>query len=280
MKDNKLVYFNYFNNIYLIKRIIFVAMEKKMFLIIVASFLLASCSTNSQLIYLKGSESNFSKVDYSNLKNSIQSGDILKIDVNTVVREAAIPYNVPAELTNSKNLEILKLEGYLVDELKMINYPVLGKISVQDLSIYELENKITQLLLDGEHLTNPTVKISRLNAKFTVLGEVQNPGTFSYFDEKLNLLQALGYAGDLTINGKRNGITIIREENGLRKIYKIDLTKLNFLAEPYYQIKNNDVIIINPNFSKVKSAGFVGSPSSIASISSLLLSITLLIINN
>ena len=248
--------------------------------IIAASFILSSCSTKSQLVYLKGAgEFDFNKVDYSNLKNSIEPGDILKIDVKTIVPEAAIPYNTPASKAIGSSIDIIQLEGYLVDEFKMINYPILGEISVQDLSIHKLENKITQLLLDGGHLTNHVVKISRLNSKFTVLGEVMNPGTFSYIDGKLNLFQALGYAGDLTILGKRKDITVIREENGLRKIHKIDLTKLNFLSDPYYQIKNNDVIIINPNFSKVKSAGFIGSASSIASISSLLLSITLLIIN-
>ena len=140
--------------------------------------------------------------------------------------------------------------------------------------------KITQLLLEGKHLTNPIVKISVINSKFTVLGEVKLPGTFSNFDENLNIFQALGYAGDLTIFGKRKDITLIREENDLRKIYKVDLTKSNIFLEPYYLIKKNDVIIVNPNYSQVKSAGFIGSASSIASISSLLLSITLLIITN
>lgn len=254
---------------------------KNVFLIIVFAFLLASCSSNSQLVYLKDSnKNNFNKVDYSNLKSKIEPGDILKIDVQTIFSEAAIPYNTNSiSALNSPNLDFLKLEGYLIDESMTINYPVLGKISIQDLSINQLENKITQLLLDGGHLTNHTVKIRRINSKFTVLGEVKFPGTFSYVDEKINLFQALGYAGDLTINGKRNDITIIREENGLQKIHKIDITQSKLINKPLYQIKNNDVIIINPNYSKVKSAGFVGSASSIASISSLLLSITLLIIN-
>ena len=252
---------------------------KNLFLIVV-SFVLISCSTKSQLIYLKDSDNNFNKVDYSNLNNNIETGDILKIDVQTIVPEAAMPYNT-TDLNSfgTKNLELLKLEGYLIDESMMLNYPVLGKISVEDFNINQLENKITKLLLEGGHLTNHTVKIRRINSKFTVLGEVKSPGTFSYVDEKLNLFQALGYAGDLTINGKRKDITIIREENGLQKIHKIDLTNSNFLSTPYYRIKNNDIIIIKPNFSQVKSAGFIGSSASIASISSLLLSITLLIIN-
>ena len=256
---------------------------KYLCLTFVISFILSSCSTKSELVYLGGSEKHtdwFDKVDHSTFNNKIQSGDILNIDVQTIVPEAAMPYNnSSAGNATVTSIEMLKIDGYLVDESKMINYQVLGEISVQDLSINQLENKMTQLFLEGGHLNNPIVKIRRLNSKFTVLGEVNSPGTFSYFDEKLNLFQALGLAGDLNIFGKRKDITIIREENGLRKIHKIDLTNLNVLLEPYYQIKNNDVIIVNPNYSKVKSAGFIGSSSSIASISSLLLSITLLIIN-
>ena len=254
---------------------------KNLFLIIFTSFILFSCSNTSQLVYLKDASTNdFNIVDYSNLKNKIEPGDILKIDVKSIFPDAAMPYNsTNLNTITSPNLDLLKLEGYLIDESKMINYPVLGEISVQDFSLNQLENKIIQLLLEGGHLTNPSVKIKRLNSKFTILGQVRNPGTFSIIDEKLNILQALGYAGDLTIEGKRKDITIIREKNGLRKIHKIDLTSSDFLFNTHYQIKNNDVIIVNPNFSKVKSAGFIGSPSSIAAISSLLLSITLLIIN-
>lgn len=256
---------------------------KYLFLTILAAIILASCSTKNQLIYLKDfdKQNTYSKLDYSVLNNNIEVGDILKIDVQTIVPEAAIPYNkISTRQTQSQNLDLLKLEGYLVDDFKMINYPVLGKISVEGLSENQLESKITQLLLDGNHLTNPTVKVRRVNSKFTVLGEVRNPGTYSYFDKNLNIFQALGFAGDLTIDGKRKDITLIREENGNREVYKIELTKAELLNRPIYYIKNNDVLIVNPSFSKVKSAGFIGSPASVASIASLLLSITLLITNN
>ena len=152
-------------------------------------------------------------------------------------------------------------------------------VSVENLSENKLAERIKKLLVDGEHLTNPHVKVRRINSKFTVLGEVRNPGTFSYYDRNLNIFQALGYAGDITITGKRKNITLIREENGMRKVYDISLSKSELLNKPYYLIKNNDVIMVKPNFSKVKSAGFIGSPASIASVASLLLSVTLLILN-
>tara|TARA_B100000963_G_C22459144_1_gene594798 strand:- start:55 stop:822 length:768 start_codon:yes stop_codon:yes gene_type:complete len=251
--------------------------HSKFYLII---FFLTSCSTKSNLLYLNGSD-NFSikKLDYTVSNTNIETGDILHIDIQTINPDAAIPYNKYKPNQVSQNIDVLKIEGYVVDQFQKINFPVLGKISVQGLSTYQLEEKINKLLVEGGHLTNLNVKVRKLNSKFTVLGEVRSPGTFSFFDEKLNIFQALGYAGDLSINGKRKKVKLIREINGIRKIYKIDLTKSDILSKPYYQIRNNDVIIIQPNFSKVKSAGFIGSPTSIASISSMLVSITLLFLN-
>ena len=241
---------------------------------------LASCSSKSQLVYLNDSvKDNFYKVDYSSFNNNIQTGDILKIDIQTIIPEAALPYNTYSDKATATNLSTLIIEGYVVNENKIINYPTLGDVSVENLSENKLADKIRKLLVDGGHLTNPYVKVRRVNSKFTVLGEVRNPGTFSYYDRYLNIFQALGYAGDITITGKRQNITLIREENGIRKVYDISLSKSELLNKPYYLIKNNDVIMVKPNFSKVKSAGFIGSPASIASVASLLLSITLLIIN-
>ena len=249
---------------------------------ILSAFLLFSCSTKNQIIYLKDiKKSNAdSWVNLDGHKNKIEFGDILKIDVNTIVPEASLPYNKRIFEMNQNNLELLKIEGYVVDKQLMINFPVLGKISVDNLNEKELEEKIKNLLNEGKHLSEATVNVRRINNKFTVLGEVKNPGTFSYLDKRINIFQALGYAGDLTIDGKRKDITLVREQNGSRKAYNIQLTKSEFLKSPLYNLKNNDIIIVNPSYSKVKSAGFIGSPASISSIASLLLSITLLITNN
>ena len=254
---------------------------------ILTAFILVSCSSTSQLLYIgdhnKYSQKNIehSSVLVSKNLSHIQSGDILKIDVSSLVTEAATIFNKNSNnVQNNSNLETLLLDGYLVSDNFEINFPVLGVIDVQNLSQHDLEKKITNLLVDQGHLQNPTINITRLNFKFTVIGEVANPGTFSVLDENINLFQAIGHAGDLTINGKRKNIILLRQDKGLQKIYNIDLTKSDIIRRPFFYIHNNDVIIVEPNFSKVKSAGFIGSPASIASISSLLLSITLLLINN
>jgi len=250
------------------------------------AFLLASCSSKNQLLYLndynKYSQKNIehSSVLVSKKTSYIQSGDILKIEVSSLVTEAAAIFNKTSNKLQNNSLNALLLEGYRVNDMLEINYPVLGIINVENLSLHDLEDKITNLLVDEGHLQNPTINISRLNFKFTVLGEVNKPGTFSTLDENINLFQAIGHAADLTINGKRKNIILLRQDKGIQKIYNVDLTKSDIVRRPYFYIHNNDVIIVEPNFSKVKSAGFIGSPASIASISSLLLSITLLLINN
>ena len=252
---------------------------KSFYCLILCVFILSACSTKSQLVYLKDikkQEAN-SWVDLPIVKDRIESGDILKISVYTTIPEASLPYNISNMNPNQNSLEIIKLEGYVVDDKMMINFPVLGNVNTNNLNEEQLEVKLKSLLEEGNHLSNPTVSVRRINNKFTVLGEVNNPGTFSHLERKLNILQALGYAGDLTIDGKRKDITLIRDENGTRTAYNIELTKSEFLNSPLYNIKNNDIIIINPSFNKVKSAGFIGSPASIATIASLLLNITLLI---
>ena len=232
------------------------------------------------MVYLKGIE-NYTNTNITKQKTSstIQTDDILRIEVRSMIPEAAIVYNrVPQQINTVQNINLLQLEGYLVSSEYTINFPVLGILNVTGTTL-QLEKEIAKRLLEGGHLVNPTVSVRLLNGKFTVLGEVAKAGTYTFLEKNLNVLQALGYAGDLTISGKRNNITLIREIDGIRSTAKLDLTSKDLLDNPAYYIKNNDVIIVNPNFNRIKSAGFIGSPQSIASISSILLSITLLIIN-
>ena len=247
---------------------------------IVGLFLLSACSSKRNITYLNG-VNEYANTDISKQKTSytIQVDDVLRIDIRSMVPEAAIVYNrIPQNTNATTNLNLLQLDGYLVSSDYSINFPVLGTLDVKG-STLELEKKITKLLLEGGHLVSPTVSVRLLNSKFTVLGEVTKAGTYTFLDRNLTLLQALGYAGDLTIDGERKDITLIREINGIRSARQLDITSKDILNNSAYYIMNNDVIIVNPNYNRIKSAGFIGSPQSIASISSLLLSITLLIIN-
>jgi polysaccharide export outer membrane protein len=171
----------------------------------------------------------------------------------------------------------MQLNGYLVSKNKTINFPVLGEISVSGKTAQILENDLEKLLVKGGHLTKPNVSVRLLNAKFTILGEVNKPGTYTFTEKNINLLQGLGIAGDLTIEGNRKDLIIIRESEGKRNAVNIDLTSSNWLTTSYQNIQPNDVIIVNPNSKKVKSAGLIGNIGTALSIASILLSTIILI---
>ena len=236
-----------------------------------------SCVSKKEMLYLQDVESyNNTDVTYNN--HAIQVDDILKISVGALMPEAALPYNnVTAGNMVANNLDVMKLDGYLVSQNSTINFPVLGELSVKEKTTKDLENDIKKLLVDGGYLINPNVTVRLLNAKVTILGEVKMPGTFSFTENNISLLQALGLAGDLTINGSRKDVVVLRYVDGVQTTARIDLTSSSFLKGPYQMVKPNDVIVINPNSAKVSSAGYVGNLSAILGIASIVLSSIILI---
>ena len=238
----------------------------------------SSCASKEDLFYLQdGYENNVAEIEYQNL--TIQPNDILKINVETIVPEAARPYNlgIGAEGGMVPNLLLLQLEGYLVSKEGTIDYPVLGKVKVMNLTVAEISELIREKLVNGGHLNDPTVSVRIINSKVTVLGEVRQPGTFSFTEPNISLFQALGYAGDLTINGKRDDIIVTREVGGSRKIAHVDITNTEFMSSEFYFLKPNDVIIVNPNKPRVTSSGYIGDIGAVLAVSSLLLTSVILL---
>jgi polysaccharide export outer membrane protein len=209
---------------------------------------------------------------------SIQANDILKITVGALEPSAAIPYNkgLGSEVS-ATNLELLRLEGYEVSEQLTIEFPQLGTLSVQNQTPFQLADTIKERLETEGHLIQPVVNVRLLNAKFTVLGEVLRPGTYNFTESKLTFLQAIGLAGDLTINGQRKNIKLIREINHKRTVFHIDLTASEWMNSDSYYIYPNDIIIIDPNNPKVKSAGFIGNVGTAVTVLSVLLSSIILL---
>jgi polysaccharide biosynthesis/export protein len=237
----------------------------------------SSCVSKKQILYFQDINStDINKI--RSFSNILQENDILKIDVTSIETKASIPYNKsPNQLNMSNSIDLMMLNGYLVSKNKTINFPILGEISVEGKTIQNLENDLKKLLKSGGHLLKPNVTIRLLNAKVTILGQVKNPGTFTFTERKISLLQAIGLAGDLTIDGNRKEIIVIRELNGQRTTKIIDLTTSGWLSSPYQNIHPNDVIIVNPNSKIVKSAGIVGNLTNVLSIASILLSTIILI---
>jgi polysaccharide export outer membrane protein len=250
----------------------------RLFYVILFSILFFSCASKKDIIYFQDS-ADYASVT-TNLKAvSIEPNDILSIRIGALVPETALPYNIqtPSTVGVSSTIDILKVQGYLVSPEKTIVLPVLGEISTAGLSVKDLETKIKSELEKGGHLINPSVAVRILNAKVTILGEVKSPGTYSFLEQSVSVPQALGYAGDLTINGKRDDILLIRESDGKRTITHVDLTTANWLNKDEYQVRQNDVLVVNPNNAKVKTAGYIGNASTILTIASLILSSIILI---
>lgn len=240
---------------------------------------LASCASKKNILYIQGvNEENISKISYSEYK--IKIDDILKIDISTIDPEVSLKYTytgINSSFSNTK--ENLLFNGFQVNAEGNVNIPNLGEVNVINRTLLEARDLIYNKLVVNEDLINPTVDVKFLNNHFTVLGEVQNPGRHEYVENNLNILEAIGLAGDLTINGERKDVRIIRDFNGVNELYNIDLTEADLLNNEYFQIFSGDVIIVNPNSTRVKNAGIIGNSGTLLSLLSFLLS-TIIVINN
>ncbi|TYC08817.1 polysaccharide export protein [Bizionia gelidisalsuginis] len=248
----------------------------RLLIIALCGVVLSSCVSNKEILYFQDADS-FKETTIEYRENTVQPNDILSVTISAAIPETAIPYNRQTSSNYGTNVELLKLQGYLVSPEGLISIPVLGKVLAKEQTTSALETAIATRLEDDGHLVNPIVSVRLLNAKVTVLGEVQRSGTFSFTEQYLSVPQALGYAGDLTINGRRDDILLIRELDGIRSITHLDLTTADWMGNPEYILKPNDVLVVQPNRAKVKTAGYVGNVSTIVAIASLVLSATILI---
>ncbi|MDG2363353.1 MAG: polysaccharide biosynthesis/export family protein [Flavobacteriales bacterium] len=206
----------------------------------------------------------------SNYENgTIQKNDILKISVTALDMTSVVAFVV--DQIQASTPDQLLLDGFKVNENGKINLPLVGEVDVLGLTLSQASLLIQREL--SKFIIDPIVNINFLNFRFTILGEVKNPGTFSVFDPKINVIQALGLAGDITITGKRDNIKLIREVEGIVTTTIIDITKSDFIGSDVYYLKKNDIIYIEPTFTRITNSGYIGPLGSIATFVSLLLSV-------
>lgn len=134
--------------------------------------------------------------------------------------------------------------GYLVESDGKIKIPFLGNVQAEGLSRLQLEANLTELF--KEYTRNPVVNVRFLNYSYSVLGEVARSGRYVMQTERVTLLDAISQAGDLTDLGKRENITVIREENGERKIGKLNLLSKDLFNSPFFYLRNNDIVYVEP----------------------------------
>ena len=156
---------------------------------------------------------------------------------------------------------------------------MIGKLNVNGKTLIEIRKLLYETIIKLELLKDPHIDIKILNSYFSILGEVNNPGKHEYLKNNINILEAISMAGDLTINGERKDIKIIRENLGENKVYSVDLTDSNILNKNF-QIFSGDIIIVNPNSSRVKNAGIIGNSGTLLSLLTFILSSIIVISNN
>lgn len=249
---------------------------KKFFLLLLVSFLLFSCATKKQILYFQ----DIDDLDNRNITTTfdpvIESNDILHITVSSFNLEVVKPFQRNTGLqSNTIGNNNIGLQGYLVNKEGKIPFPVLGEITVAGKTRMEVEKMLKQKLLN--YVTDVVVDVRIVNFRITVLGEVTNPGVFIVKNERVTLPEAIGLAGDFTLDGSRKNIIVVREENGKRKVKRIDFTKADFFNSDFYYLKQNDVVYVKPTTKGVKKSGFIPDVPALLSLFTVVLSSVILL---
>jgi polysaccharide export outer membrane protein len=239
---------------------------RALFIFITSIIILSSCNSYKEIGYLQGIDTiNQKQLSEAGARVSIKlvPGDMLTIFVNTVDPSASVPFNLPLVpiLNNGLNgiQSTVGTQAYLINNDGNIEMPVLGILHVAGKDRQEVADTIKSLIYPKYTTKEPIVTVRHLGYKISVLGEVNRPGPLNFSSERVNILEALAAAGDLTIYGRRDNILLMREnEDGSSQFIRINLQDKNLALSPYFYIKQNDVLYIEPNKARGNSAA-IGS---------------------
>ncbi|MDR1458620.1 MAG: polysaccharide biosynthesis/export family protein [Bacteroidales bacterium] len=212
-------------------------------------FLFCSCNSYKELIYLQDVNVDESIKVQNYQEITIQPYDMLFIVVSSETPELAFPFNLSSVTYSTEGLPISNRQQnlyYTVNKNGDIDLLTLGEIHVEGLTKEELAKLVKDKLIEENYINKPVVTVQPVSLKIYVTGEVFQPGVYEITKNYITILEALAMAGDLTIYGKRNNIKVIRERNGERKIYNLDLTTKELFNSPAYYLQQNDVVYVAP----------------------------------
>jgi polysaccharide export outer membrane protein len=268
-------------------------MKKNWFIVLPFFILLTSCLSSRPVPYFSKSAIDTSLIQIAEgIPQVIQKGDILSIQIYSDNPEATAIFNQaggsfsPSSSSfpgmrgnlNMSSISSSSSNGYLVDIDGKIFIHGIGVILAEGKTKNQLKKEIEENLNKLGVLKNPYVGIRFSNFKVTVLGEVRNPGVFTLPSEKANLLEAIGLAGELTDFGLKDRVLVIRENNGKRSFHRVNLLDAKQLLSPYFSLKQNDIIIVDPNLKKPtaleqKNIQYISVAAALISTSAILVSL-------
>lgn len=246
-----------------------IVMNRIFIALAMALIVLSSCKTREKVLYFQDAE-NWSSIKTKAIEPlTLLPGDKLSV----VVTSSATP-----ALAQKFNLPIVTLQAggttrsysnqislYTIDENGCIDIPTLGRVKVQGLTRSQAAEHIQKEMRDGGHLRDAVVTISAYDQYVTIMGEVKSPGRLPINRDNMTILEAIGQAGDLTIQARRDRIMVIRQEGDISKTYYVDIRSKDIFNSPVYNLKQNDVIYVEPN--KVRMGQSTNNDNSVRSIS-------------
>lgn len=223
------------------------------------AMLAVSCGTSEELAYVHDAPRNTETPITGKFTKGIQANDLLSIYVESETPAATIPFNQETNKIAMSDGVVMNpgssaVNGYLVNNEGDIIFPVLGRVHVLGMTHDELAAELQRRLVSEGHILDAQVTVKLMNFKVCVLGDVAHPGMIVANGERMTIFEALSMVGDLTIFGQRQNVTVIREENGMRTVGGLDLSSKDVFDSPYYYLHQNDVVYVEPNMKKKKTA--------------------------
>jgi len=237
----------------------------KLSLVVLMALSLAACKAPENIVYMQDVQSQDQLSVAALQMIRIRPGDQLSIIVSSRNPELsnifnlAVPYRYVG-MTNFGGGSSSQTGYFTVDRGGVIDYPVFGTMEVAGLTRQELARKIKDLIIGGDYIKDPVVTVEYANLAFSVLGEVANPGKYSITKDRVTLLEALSMARDLTINGCREDVLVLRENpDGSTQSYRVDLTTSALMESPVYYLQQNDVVYVSPNDQRRRQSMATGN---------------------
>lgn len=227
-------------------------------LLILLSPLFFSCANVGKATYFNNVQDSVFRKSEEMLDQPIAKNDVLSIAVTSLNPEASAIFNMPnlpagSNFSAGNNSTLANSAGYIVNTDGEIHFPMLGRIKAEGLNKKTLADHISKQITDKKLLLDPIVSVRQLNFRVTVLGEVARPMVVTVPNEKINIMEAIGMAGDLTLFANRDNVLLIREEGGNRMVKRIDLTAPATLNSPYYYLRSGDIVYAEANKTKVST---------------------------
>jgi polysaccharide export outer membrane protein len=263
-------------------------MKNSIVSVLCAAVVFAACSSVNQVSYLQDTESDYRPIRTEQLALRLAPGDEVSIVVTCKDPTLSSLFNLPyiSQMIGSSASSTggQRMSGYLIDTEGFIDFPVAGKIKIAGHTREEVSEIVKNVLQDRNLVKDPVVTVEYMNLGVSVMGEVAHPGRFALGQDGLTILDALAMAGDLTINGKRENVKVVREENGERKVYLLDLTRAeDVFRSPAFYVRQNDLVYVEPNKMRARQSTVNGNNVLSApfwiSVASLAATITVMVTN-